>query len=97
MALPATSKTYVRIGVILAVLTLIEFGILYVPALKSVAIGLLLLLSIAKFILVMQFFMHLRYERRILGWVFLIGFFMSLALWVGLWAIDYYRIPAVMP
>ena len=92
-----TSATYTRIGIILAVLTLIEFGILYVPPLKSVAIALLLALSIAKFALVVQHFMHLRYERRILTWLFLTGLLLSLALWYSLWAIMYYRIPSTTP
>lgn len=86
-----------RIGIILAVLTAIEFVILYIPAIKSIAIGLLLLLSIGKFVLVMQYFMHLRYERRILGWVFLTGLFLSLVVWYALWAIMYYRIPSTTP
>ncbi len=97
MATPASNTTYVRIGLILAVVTLIEFGILYVPALKSVAILLLLALSIAKFVLVVQYFMHLRYERRILGWVFLTGLILSIVLWYALWAIMYYRIPSTTP
>lgn len=97
MAFPATRMSYARIGIILAILTLIEFGVLYVPGLKPIVIGLLVVLSIAKLILVVQFYMHLRFERRVLGWVFLAGIGLSLSLWFALWAIMYYRIPSTLP
>lgn len=97
MASTASTSTYTRIGLVLAVLTLIEFLILYVPQVKPVAVLLLVALSIAKFTLVVQFFMHLRFERRLLGGVFIAGLLLSLGIWYAVWAIFYYRIPTTIP
>ncbi len=64
----ATPGTYVAVLGALAVLTLIELIVVYIPFLGQV---LLVLIAIAKAWLVLQFYMHLRYENRILTWIFL--------------------------
>jgi len=70
-----TAKTYVLIGVILAVLTAIEIALYYlevghvVP--RGVAIPLLIFLSTIKFILVVMFYMHLKFDSRVFTGVFL--------------------------
>ncbi len=76
-----TEGMYFTIFVLLAVLTVIELTVIYVPGIK---VPLLLGLSLSKAWLVVQFYMHLRYEDRILTWAFLIpvaiGGFMTIAL-----------------
>lgn len=56
---------YIRIGIILAVITAVEVGIFYLedlsPALMAV---LLLVLSGTKFVLVVGYFMHLRFDDK---------------------------------
>ncbi len=52
--------TYVVVFLLLAILTLIELVVTYIPTIKIV---LLLVLSATKAILVASFYMHLRYER----------------------------------
>ena len=67
----ATVQTYIRVAVVLAILTAIEIGALYVPGLPShVLVTLLLFFSVLKFALVVGFFMHLRYDNKILTALF---------------------------
>jgi caa(3)-type oxidase subunit IV len=65
----ATPGTYVAVLGALAVLTLIELIVVYLGLLGQI---LLLLIAISKAWLVLQFYMHLRYERKILTWIFLL-------------------------
>ncbi len=63
-------KTYVVIGAILTVITAIEVAIFYIPALAGILIPALLALSLAKFMLVVLFYMHLKFDSRIFWRVF---------------------------
>jgi caa(3)-type oxidase subunit IV len=60
---------YFAIFILLAALTVGELVATYLPI---VQLPLLLGLAIAKAWLVVQFYMHLRYDKRILSWTFLI-------------------------
>ena len=62
--------TYVKVAVILTVVTALEFAVLYIRALTPILIPLLLVMSAGKFVLVILFFMHLRYDARVLSTVF---------------------------
>jgi cytochrome c oxidase subunit IV len=67
----ATVQTYVRVAVVLGILTAIEIGALYVPGLpKHLLVALLLVFSVVKFALVVAFFMHLRYDNKVLTALF---------------------------
>lgn len=66
----ATNRTYIGVAAVLAVLTALEVMVFYVPALKPVLIPTLLVLMLAKFALVVLFFMHLKYDSRILAGLF---------------------------
>lgn len=69
-----TTKTFLVIGAILAVITAVEFGILYVTSLgRTLMITILVLLSVVKFGLVAAYFMHLKFDARILTVVFTVG------------------------
>ena len=63
-------KTYVIVGVILTVITAVEVAIFYIDALKSVLIPLLIALSLVKFVTVVEFFMHLKYDNKVFSRVF---------------------------
>lgn len=54
---------YVVVAALLTVLTAMEIGVFYVPALRVVLVPLLIVLSGAKFALVVMFYMHLRYDH----------------------------------
>ncbi|MCE7948520.1 MAG: cytochrome C oxidase subunit IV [Chloroflexi bacterium CFX4] len=65
----ATAGTYVAVLGALAVLTLIELVVAYIPIVRE---PLLIIIAIGKAWLVLQFYMHLRYENKILTWIFMI-------------------------
>jgi len=68
-----TSKDYVRIGLILAVLTGFEVYISYSGVRGSLLIATLLGAAIVKFVLVVSYFMHLRYDDRRYARFFVMG------------------------
>lgn len=65
-----TWRTYVVVGVILTVITAIEVAIFYIPALASMIVPILLVLSAAKFAIVVLWYMHLKFDSKIFGRVF---------------------------
>ena len=61
---------YVKVAAILTIVTALEFAVIYIRALTPILVPLLLVMSAAKFVLVVLFFMHLRYDSRVLSTVF---------------------------
>jgi len=66
----ASVATYVRVAVILTAVTALEVGVIYIRFLTPIIVPLLLTMAIAKFVLVVMFFMHLRYDPRSLTGLF---------------------------
>jgi len=66
-------KEYVRIAVILAIITAAEVAIYYIEGIQEFLIPLLLLFSIIKFSLVVMWFMHLKFDNRLYARFFLMG------------------------
>lgn len=77
-----TPATYVTVGAILAVVTMLEVGIYYLDIAKGVLVAFLLILSAMKFILVILWFMHLRFDSKIFSVLFAGGLFLVVALFV---------------
>ncbi len=79
----ATVRTYILIAVVLAIITIAEVAILYVPAIPvgAVITG-FLVLSAAKFAMVVSFYMHLKYDSRFFTGLF--GFFLLTAMGVAI-------------
>jgi len=73
-------RTYVVVAVILTLVTAMEFSAIYIRELTPILIPLLVVMSAAKFALVVLFFMHLRYDARPLALIF-VG---SLAIALGI-------------
>ena len=66
----ASVATYVRVALILTAVTALEVGVIYIRFLTPIVVPLLLVMAAAKFVLVVMFFMHLRYDPRPLAGVF---------------------------
>lgn len=78
----ATDKQYVIIALVLAVLTAIEvstyyidFGPLFMPT--------LFILMAIKFVTVVSFFMHLRFDNKLFSYLFYSGLLLALAVYIG--------------
>ena len=83
---------YWMIGAILAVITGMEVAIFYIPAIGGALVPSLLVLSAAKFVMVVMFFMHLKFDSKIFTGLFLAG--LSLAVFVvGALFVLYYYLP----
>ena len=65
--------TYVQIAMILAIITGVELLLIFLPFPKPLLIGSLVLLSAVKFLFVIFFFMHLRWDRVFCTILFFIG------------------------
>lgn len=66
-------RDYWTIAFVLAVITAAEVAVTYIDALGGVVAPLLIVMAVAKFWLVVAFFMHLRFEAKIYRNLFLMG------------------------
>ena len=67
----ATVATYLRIAVVLAIVTALEISLIYIPGLPNpVLVVSLIVMSVVKFALVVAFYMHLRYDAKLLTALF---------------------------
>ena len=79
-----TFGQYVLVATILFIITIVEFLLIYPPAgivgyLGASKIPLLVALSAVKFVIVILFYMHLKFDHRFLTWVFLSGLALGFA------------------
>ncbi|HEV2065608.1 MAG TPA: cytochrome C oxidase subunit IV family protein [Thermomicrobiales bacterium] len=86
-----SERTYIRIAIILAIITLIEVVIYYIEALSGVLVPMLVVLSAAKFVTVVGYFMHLKFDDRRLGWIFTGGLLVAFSVFIGLFVMQYFH------
>jgi len=77
-------RVYIKIAGILAVITAVEVAIYYFDMSRSLLVTLLIIFSIIKFVTVVGYFMHLKFDDRRLTWIFLAGLFMAFAVFIAL-------------
>lgn len=66
-------QIYVQIAMLLAVITGIEIVIVYIPFVKWILVTALVVLSAVKFMFVIFYFMHLRWDKVFCTILFFIG------------------------
>jgi len=74
-----TPITYLKVAFILVALTALEVGVFYIDALEPAFLVIFLVLSIAKFALVVLFYMHLKFDASLFSTVFVGGFLLAAA------------------
>jgi cytochrome c oxidase subunit 4 len=79
----ATPAFYVAVAVILTAITLVEVWLFNVKSLGAVFVPILLILSAVKFIMVVGFFMHLRFDPKGFTYVFAAGMALGLAVFLA--------------
>jgi cytochrome c oxidase subunit 4 len=80
----ASIGTYLKVAAILAVITALEFGVIYIRRLTPILVPLLIILSVGKFALVVMYFMHLRYDTKPLTFLFVAPLVLAVALALSL-------------
>ena len=76
-----SDKKYIQIAIILAVITAVEVAASYVD-LGPIFIPALLGMMVAKFLIVVGFFMHLRFDNKIFTWLFYTGLILAVGVYV---------------
>ncbi len=77
-------KQYVQIAIFLAIITAVEVALFYVNEavdMRGWDAPALIILSFLKFVMVIGWFMHLRYEKGMLNKFFTAGFVLALGLY----------------
>jgi cytochrome c oxidase subunit IV len=81
-----TAGTYIKVGVILTLITILEVWAYYIPALVASPyfVPLLLIMSAFKFVIVVMFYMHLKYDHRLFRALFTGPFIVAALTLIGL-------------
>ncbi|MFT3851722.1 MAG: cytochrome C oxidase subunit IV family protein [Ilumatobacteraceae bacterium] len=84
---------YIRIALILAVLTALETSTYWIDF-GSFAMPLLLILMGIKFVMVVSYFMHLKFDNPLFSFVFYSGLILAIGVYVGVLATFEFFIPS---
>jgi cytochrome c oxidase subunit IV len=76
-----TPKEYVRIAVVLFVITVMEVSTYYIAPPRSVLIPVLFVFTVIKFALVVLWFMHLKFDSRTYSRFFVMGLAFAITLY----------------
>ncbi len=82
---------YIKVAIVLAVVTAIEVGLYYVDISHGVLIPSLLILSLIKFVMVMLWFMHLKFDAPIFRRLFVTGFILATSVYAIVLSMFFYR------
>jgi cytochrome c oxidase subunit 4 len=86
-----SERQYIKIAILLSVITFVEVAIYYIDALASILVPALIVLSASKFIFVVSYFMHLKFDDKRLAWIFAAGMILALGIFVSTWALMHYH------
>jgi cytochrome c oxidase subunit 4 len=78
---PASDRIYVVIALVLGVLTALEVSLSYVDV--GINTPLLFVLMAIKFVLVVLYFMHLKFDSKIFSYLFWTGAILAVAVYVA--------------
>ncbi len=78
-----TEALYIKVAVILAIVTAIEVGLYYTKFSDVVTNVALMVLAAIKFVMVAAYFMHLKFDSKLLRRLFVTGFFLAAGIYVA--------------
>jgi cytochrome c oxidase subunit IV len=81
---------YVQIAIILAIITAIEVAIYYIDAVADFLVPALIILSAVKFVIVVGYFMHLKFDSKLLMWMFTFAMIIGIAVFIGTWLMTHH-------
>jgi len=82
-----TPLTYVKVAFTLTFITAVEVGVFYLEWLSYGIIPILVILSGAKFAIVVMFYMHLKFDSRLFTGMFFAGFIIASGVILALMAL----------
>ena len=82
-----TPLTYLKVALSLVALTGIEVGVFYIEPLEAAFLPIFLILSVVKFVLVVLFYMHLKFDSRLFSVFFVGGLLLAILVAVTLLAL----------
>ncbi|MQA99426.1 MAG: hypothetical protein GEU78_03910 [Actinobacteria bacterium] len=88
-----TPRQYVKVAIVLFVVTAFEVAIYYIEAVGGLLVPLLLLFALIKFVLVVLWFMHLRFDSRLFRRLFVTGMAFALIVFAIVLATFFFRDP----
>src|SRR5688572_22009234 len=80
-------REYAIIAVVLTIITAIEVALFYISAVDDYLAYLLIVLSLAKFVIVVGYYMHLKMDNKLFRYVFAAGFVIALSVVATLMAL----------
>jgi cytochrome c oxidase subunit 4 len=83
-----TARGYIIVGLVLAAITSAEVALYYIDISRGLLITNLAIMSIAKFAIVVLWFMHLKFDNRLFSYLFLLGLLGAIALFTVVLAIS---------
>jgi cytochrome c oxidase subunit 4 len=86
-----TPRQYVKIGVVLAIVTAMEVAIYYIEAVRDLIVPFLIAFAVIKFFLVVTWFMHLKFDSKLFRRLFVTGLVLALAIFGVVLAIFFSR------
>jgi cytochrome c oxidase subunit 4 len=84
---------YVKVAIVLAVLTAIEVSTYYVDF-GPFFMPVLIILMVVKFFIVAAYFMHLKFDSKIFTWMFYSGLFLAIGVYVAFLATFKFFLPS---
>ena len=75
-------KAYIRIAIVLFVITVMEVATYYLEPPRSVLIPVLFVFTVVKFSLVVLWFMHLKFDSRVYSRFFVMGIAFAVTLYI---------------
>ena len=72
-----TEAQYIKIALILAAVTAVEVGLYYTKFSEALTNTILIALAAVKFVMVAAYFMHLKFDNKLLRRLFITGFVLA--------------------
>jgi cytochrome c oxidase subunit IV len=77
-------NVYIRVAIVLTIITAIEVIIYYIEGIRGFLVPALIVLSLAKFVAVVGYFMHLKFDDKRFAWIFASGMAISVSVFIAM-------------
>ncbi len=78
-----TEALYIKVALVLAVVTAVEVGLFYTKFSQTATNAALIALAAIKFVMVAAYFMHLKFDNKLLRRLFVTGFVLAASVYIA--------------